>query len=284
MPLFFMISGFLLYKVYNWKDFIPFLKKKISRLLIPWICTFGIIYFVRGSIGYWFLLSLFQLSIIGFLMIKFMEKINRKSYWIIDMCLIGFIYIILRYYHVQDWNIKGIDVGRFVGFLLPFFTGVLLRKHRFLYSICIEKNWFYTCAFLIFLLVFISRYLLSCGIIFSFIFRYSSIILSILGSLLVFYAFAQGLFIRFRHVLSYLGKKTLPIYILHIMLVVQIPKVGEFILLQNAVTSITIQLVYSILFSIIAIILSLFLYKIIFVSPFLRRILFGEWEKGKEVY
>ena len=93
---------------------------------------------------------------------------------------------------------------------------------------------------------------------------------------MIFHAFAKGSFIRLRPILSYLGKKTLPIYILHIMFVVQIPKVGEFILQQNAISSITIQLAYSIFLSGIAIGLSFILYKFIIISPLLRKILFGE--------
>lgn len=278
MPLFFMISGFLLYKTYSWKDFIPFLKKKVFRLLLPWICTFGIIYFVRGSMGYWFLLCLFQLSIIGFLMIIFMEKVNKNAYWIVDVFFMGIFYIILRYFHVQDWNISGIDIGQhFVNSLLPFVTGILLRKHKVLFSICIEKNWFYTCAFIVFFLVFISRYLLNECFMFEILFHYSPIILSIIGSFLVIHAFAQGIFKRFWSVLSYLGSKTLPVYILHILFVLQCHSVGNFILNQNCTTVIPIQILYVTFVSVIAIVFSIILYKIISISFILRRMFFGEW-------
>lgn len=277
MPLFFMISGFLLYKAYNWKDIVPFLKKKVSRLLLPWICTFGVIYFVRGSMGYWFLLCLFQLSITGFLIIIFMEKVNRKAYWIVDVFLMGFVYIILRYFHVQNWNISGIDIGQhFVTSLLPFVTGILLRKHKFLFSICIEKNWFYTCAFIVFFFVFISRYLLNECFIFEILFHYSPLILSIIGSLLVIHAFAHNFLKRFWSILSYLGIRTLPIYILHIMFVLQIPSFGNYILSQNAVTSIVLQICCSIVMAAISIILSLLSYKMLSISPLLKKILFGE--------
>lgn len=277
MPLFFMISGFLLYKAYNWIDFVPFLKKKISRLLLPWICTFGISYFVRGSMGYWFLLCLFQLSIMGFLMIIFMKKINRNTYWLVDVFLMMLVYIVLRYFHVQEWNISGIDIGsNFVAFLLPFFTGILLRKHKFLFSICIVKNWFYTCAFIVFFIVFISRYLLDECFVFEKLFHYSFIILPIMGSFLVIHAFAHNFFKRFWPTLSYLGIKTLPIYILHIIFVLQLSDVGDFILQQSLVTSITIQVIYAFAVSVIAILLSLIVYRILCVSNLFKRLLFGE--------
>lgn len=271
-----MVSGFLSYKMYRWEDFLPFLKKKIMRLLVPWICTFEIIYLVRGSMGYWFLLCLFQISIIGFLLIVTMKSVNRKAYWMMDVCLLGLIYLILRYFHIQNIEIYGLELGHFVDALLPFGVGILLRKYNPLFSICIEQSWFYTCGFMAFIFIFISRYLLDYGTVFELVYRYSSIILAILGSLLVFHAFAKNNLFRLQTILSYLGKKTLPIYILHIALVAQLPEVGEFILRQNAITSITVQLVYSIILSGIAIIFSLMLYKFIAISPLLRRMLFGE--------
>ena len=81
---------------------------------------------------------------------------------------------------------------------------------------------------------------------------------------------------RFRPLLSHLGRMTLPIYMLHIMFVIQIPAIGEFIIVQNAVTSIVLQIIYSAVISIIAIVLSLLLYKVIIISPHLKRLFFGE--------
>lgn len=60
------------------------------------------------------------------------------------------------------------------------------------------------------------------------------------------------------------------------MFVPQIYVIGEIILKQNAVTSIVLQITYSTFISIIAIILSITLYKIIIISPLFRKLLFGE--------
>ena len=43
-----------MYKAYQWSDFLSFTKKKIIRLLLPYICTIWLVYLVRGAIGYWF--------------------------------------------------------------------------------------------------------------------------------------------------------------------------------------------------------------------------------------
>ena len=109
------------------------------------------------------------------------------------------------------------------------------------------------------------------------IYTYSYHILPLIGSLLVFYAFEHGFFKKVWPILSYMGKKTLPIYILHILFVIQINEIGDFILNQNVVTSMTMQIIYTVTISTIAIILSLMLYKVICISNFFKRVLFGEY-------
>lgn len=276
MPLFFMVSGFLMYKAYQWSDFLSFTKKKIIRLLLPYICTIWLVYLVRGAIGYWFLLCLFQISIVGFLLITLLEKINPKRFLIIDIIIMGIVYVLLRIFHAQEWHLYGISLGRFVGAFIPFFVGILLRKHKFLFNACIYSDWFYSSALILFVGVFSCRYLLEYGKFWEPIYIHSTTFLAIMGLFIVFHIFAKDLLVRFRPLLSHLGRMTLPIYMLHIMFVIQIPAIGEFIIVQNAVTSIVLQIIYSAVISIIAIVLSLLLYKVIIISPHLKRLFFGE--------
>lgn len=265
-----------MYKAYQWSDFLSFTKKKIIRLLLPWICTIWLVYLVRGAIGYWFLLYLFQISIVGFLLITLLEKINPKRFLIIDIIIMGIVYVLLRIFHAQEWHLYGISLGRFVGAFIPFFVGILLRKHKFLFNACIYSDWFYSSALILFVGVFSCRYLLEYGKFWELIYIHSTTFLAIMGSFIVFHIFAKDLLARFRPLLSHLGRMTLPIYMLHIMFVIQIPAIGEFIIVQNAVTSIVLQIIYSAVISIIAIVLSLLLYKVIIISPHLKRLFFGE--------
>lgn len=213
MPLFFMVSGFLTYKVYQWSDFLSFIKKRIMRLLLPWICTIGLVYLVRGAIGDWFLLCLFQISIVGFLLIPLLEKVNPKRIWIIDIIIMGIVYVLLRMLHAQEWYLYGISLGRFVGAFIPFFVGVLLCKHKFLFNICIGSDWFYSLVLILFVGLFFSRYLLGYGKFGEHIYNHCTTFLAIVGSFMVFHVFAKNLLIRFRPLLSHLGRMTLPIYI-----------------------------------------------------------------------
>lgn len=276
MPLFFIVSGYLTYKAYLFKDFINFAKKKVIRLLLPWACTMWLVYLVRGAIGYWFLLCLFELSIIGFILICIMQIINKRNYFIIDLIILAITYLLLRYLHIQDLSYGELQLGKFMGSLLPFFTGVFLKKYNTLFSICVKQTWFFTLNFIFFALLFGSRYLQNYNIILKYMYEYSNIILSISGSLLAFHILYKRAFQKLRPILAYIGKKTLPIYILHIIFVIQIPRIGECLLTQNPVTIITLQILYSTIISIIAILLSLFVYRIIITSTLLKHLFFGE--------
>lgn len=86
----------------------------------------------------------------------------------------------------------------------------------------------------------------------------------------------MGVNSKAENMLAYLGKVSMSIFILHILFVIQISGVGEFILVQNPVTSITIQIVYSLAVSVIAITLSIFFYNILRRSALIRLLMFGE--------
>lgn len=275
MPLFFMVSGFLSYKIYRWTDFLPFLKKKSLRLFVPWICTFPIIYFAEGEMGYWFLLCLFEVSVLGFPVIMLLDKINTKKYWLVDLTVIFIVFVVLQKLDVHEWKLYGVEVGRFAKASFPFLLGALLRKHKFLYSLCLECNWFYTIALFLFFLVFSARYFVDEGILFRIMYNHSYVILLTLGSLLVFNLFKQGAFKKQWMVLSYLGKNTLPIYILSVYFVLRLPQIGDYILTQDATNIIVMQIVFAVTISVIAIALSLLLYRIVCGSNFFKRSFFG---------
>ncbi len=273
MALFFMVSGFLSYKEGVLPSLLVFLKKKSKRLLIPWMATFGIAYMLRGDYGYWFLLSLFEVSIVGY-MIIFMSNILKIKNIFLDVVIIVVVWLLLR--NISEVNLCGVEVGRFVNDLLPFCVGILLSKYANFYKVCCESELFLVVLILLYVVLFSSQYLQGLGAGFALVSRYSSLLLHISAPLIVWHICANCHYNQFFEVLIYLGKKTMPIYILHMAFVIQIPSIGEFILEQNFTTSITIQLTYSLLFSFIAIFWSLIVYKIINKSRTLSGLFFGE--------
>ena len=80
MALFFMVSGYLSGNITITKENIQNrFQSKIIRLLIPYITTGFLIWFVRGHWGYWFLLSLFEMSILWMVISALLDKINNKD-------------------------------------------------------------------------------------------------------------------------------------------------------------------------------------------------------------
>lgn len=277
MPLFFMVSGFLTYKAYRWGDFLPFVRKRAVRLLVPWASTIWLAYLVRGAVGYWFLLCLFQVSVVAFPLIVLAEKANAKGRLAVDVSAACAAYVLLRMLHAQDWDFCGISLGRFVGAFVPFIAGVLLRKHKSLYEAVIGSPRSYTIASALFAGVFLCRYFAGHGGFPDGVYRHGGTVLALAGSFMAFHVFSVGrAFPALTRALSRLGRKTLPVYILHVMFVLQIHPVGDFILRQGAVTSIVLQITYSAGVSSVAVGLSLLLYRMLSASPLFRRLLFGE--------
>lgn len=189
MPLFFMVSGFLTYKEYKWADFPGYLKKRLTRLFLPWLFTIWIIYLVRDTMGYWFLLSLFELSIVGFFLIVLMEKINRRRSLLIDLAMLLIVFLVSTHCGAERWTLLGIHFGKFAGYATPFLFGILMRKYQWLFNLCVKKQWAFTCVVVLFALLFGSRYMVDYGPVFGLVNRYSPVCLHILGSLAVIYIY-----------------------------------------------------------------------------------------------
>ena len=80
-----------------------------------------------------------------------------------------------------------------------------------------------------------------------------------------------------KSILSILGNKTLEIYILHIYFVPMLYPIGEFFLsISSWTTCITMQIVYSLLVSVVAILISLLLANIFSSNKYFKLMLFGK--------
>ena len=284
MPLFFMVSGYLSYKCLSWNNLRQYLNSKSIRLLIPWLCTIPLNYYTKGSVGYWFLISLFEMYVLNFFIVMFMEVVNKNNHIIIDMVIIFMIYLILtRVLKASEasevWTVWGISFGKFAGYFLPFFVGVLLRKYPKLFAICVDSSISYTCWLILFCLFFARQYFIIAdndNILVKLVNFVIGIGKPLLGSLIVIHLFYKGTFARLGHFLIYIGQRTMPIYILHLFFVIRIPEVGNFILSQDMWTSIAIQIVYGLTISFIAIGISLIVYRVLNTSVQLKLLLFGE--------
>lgn len=277
MPLFFLISGLFTYKL-NVK-LLSYIVLKVKRLLIPYISTGFFMLFLKGYYGYWFLFSLFELSVIGIILFRLLACINKKNYWQIDGLGIIIAYVICRVILKHSiFENPFCDVGKAVDYMLPFLCGMFLSKHKFMYNKLIEN---YRIYIPILIFMFAWKYLPLVGVDNS-LFYIGNIVnrycFSILASLMIIGLFKFECSARMKRILAYFGKNTIYIYIYHLFFVIQLNSLGEFWLSTNLPTCITTQLLYSILVSGIAILLSCIIAKFLQKSNLLSKVLFGVYK------
>ena len=279
MALFFMVSGYLSGVSIITKDnVISRIKTKTIRLLIPYLATGYLIYFVRGTWGYWFLLTLYEMSIVWMFLNVVLRKLNPNSVLWKDVIIMALTYGFLRGLSVIPIIAPYIDVN-LLKYFIPFCFGCLMHRHSVVERIVKDKN-AYTICIVLFSLLFVSRYLTAYPLLYTVVekvdFFFS--ISALCACILIFSTFMNGVNCKAENILTYLGKISMPIYILHILFVIQIAGFGEFILVQNPVTSITIQIAYPLVVSVIAIVLSISFYNILRRSALIRLLMFGEKE------
>lgn len=282
MPLFFLISGYFTY--FNISDktnktiYIQKIKNRTKRLLIPYIFTGFIILGIRGNYGFWFLLSLWQLSLVGYLFNYISYLFNKKNNIISDIVLAILFAIITKILFEKRLIYDFGNLGLFYEYVPAFIFGFLLRKYEILKNVFFSEKYI-SLYYFIFILLFCSRYLLIISdnnFIITNILRIRYYMLPILGSLLVIILFKTNKSTKIQSIFTTIGHNSFEIYVLHILFVIQIPQIGEHIINQNIVTCITLQIIYGTTISIIAIALSLLISKLLSKSKIISLLFFGK--------
>lgn len=279
MALFFMVSGYLSGEKWNLENSIwNFFLKKTRRLFVPYLVTGFLVYIVRGHWGYWFFLCLYELSLIWLGMNLLLSKVNVKQNLYVDVLFMGGVYIGFRALVMfVPITIFGISLDMFVKYFVPFCFGTLMCRHPQIIEY-IKTNFCYSMCMILFIALFMTRYITEYPVIFKIVEKLDFFlsVSALLACIVVFNIFLNGLPKFFERVMAYMGRLSMPIYILHILFVIQIPVVGNFYLSQGNVTSIILQIIYSVVVSSIAIVLSAVTYKILRRSSLLSLLMFGE--------
>ncbi len=287
MPLLFFISAYLSYKTefLNFNLVVKNTSNKFIRLMFPFFITGFIPLFLKGVYGYWFLLVLFEYYVVYYLFSFINSKINKTKivFYEIVIILIPFVitFLITRIYNDSLPIFKYMEIEKFFNNYLFFIFGIFLRKYNKL-EVFALKNKVFTMSFLLFIISFlILKYRI---ITISFplsdlLIRSVMIFAAIIVVLNVFFISFNKCQNIFQKWFIYLGKHTLEIYLFHILFVIQIPEIGQFILSQdNPITIITLQLIMSIVFAFIAIFFSLAFGNLLSKSNVLKYFVLG---KGK---
>ena len=278
MALFFLVSGYLSYRVGGgnfWKD----LKKKSLRLLVPYFATGFLITIIRPGFGYWFLFSLWELSVFGILLQYVMRLINKNDKLWIDIILIVISYELLRRFLYLDILQNPVaDIGYGMTFYLPFFLGFLMRKYEKVERACSDH---FTIYFFLFILCFIWKYIeisnvpTFCNKVVDYVIsRYH--ITALFGTLTFYSLFKKGINPNMEKVLSWFGKQTFEIYIFHVFFVLRLAQVGDFWISTNLPTCLVSQLVYGTIISLIAMLFSIVIARFIKHSNLLSKLVLGQ--------
>ena len=277
MALFFLVSGYLTYKG---GDILPALKKRTIRLLIPYFATGFFITLIRPGFGYWFLFSLWELSLIGILLYKLIDRLNKKGWILLDVfCILAANEVLVRLFSLPVFSNPVADIGYGFSFFLPFMFGMLMRKHKNLEE---GLQNYYTAIFLLFIICFLSKY-------FSTENQYIALILKcvnwpiakfhsteILGSLSFYYLFKQGISAKLEDIFSWFGKRTFEIYLIHVFFVLRLTQVGDFWLKVDLPTCLGSQILYCTAISVFAMMVSVIIADMIKHSKILSKLLFGQ--------
>ena len=278
MPLFFFISGFILYKnkqIWDVTNTIEFLSKKFIIQIIPTAIFLALYMFIfslntiDGKFnGYWFTITLFEFFVAYVLFNLFiMNKIACNTTLI---CFALFIYI----FSYQAWChnnypfINDYFVCSF-GFFIFFILGTIAKKHFNKVLFIFNHN--------IIMMAIISLMMIGsiCFINGYFVHLEVRLLLSILGIFSIFYFFMKnGEYFdnsRIGKALQFIGRRTLDIYLLHYFFVNNsmswIKNIG--------VESPTITFVISILTALVIIGICLLISKFLRTNTLLGKILFG---------
>ena len=274
MPLFFMISGYFTYKypvgvknVYN----------RVQRLLIPYVVTGFLLLAVRGHYGYWFLFTLFVLSLLAILLTRLLLYVNKANHLWIDAVFIIALFVFLRkVMSLSFFDNPFCEFDQCGNYALPFFVGYLMKKYNALEKV---KWSCFSLLFVAFAILFSNKYWQPTDdglvILHKVIGKISQYCTAIIGSLLFWELFRKGINRKVQALLSVVGKYSMEIYILHILFVVQIKEVGLFWIEQGVTTCLTVQVVYSTFVAALAIFCSVCLARFIKRSKLMSRLMFG---------
>ena len=287
MPLFFFISGFVLYKpniCWNNKQFISFFKRKIPVLIIsPFIffCLYLFIHHIQFKeglfddmkYGYWFTFVLFYFLLFYAITQYISNKLRINGlYRDVIFLILGFTFYFVNYFHFSQ-EIKDLFSISCWHLYIFFVIGVLSRKHIQILQSLLDKG--LTIAAILSYVLF-NLFRDSIGLESS----NFLIFVTVLSGVIIIFSLFRRLqpFFAKKTITSkcmlIIGQRTLDIYLIHFFLLpVFLKDLVSDSLTSNPIP--IIEMTISILISFIVIGGSLLISYILRLSPFLAHWLFG---------
>lgn len=278
MPLFFFISGFILYKskrIWNISNSIKFLSQKFLVQIIPtiiflflYLFVFSIKFNQRGLNGYWFTIALFDFFI-AYTLCNLLIKKQTIANILLFICAIVAYILAFNPYNFSKTPILNDFIIHPFGFFIFFLLGTFTKKHFEKVKLILNNNLVMAIAIPIMVIgavFFIKGYFKNFSV---------NLALSILGLFSVFYFFMKNSSYmensRIGKGLQYIGRRTLDVYLLHYFFIN-----NSISWVKNlGITSPFIKFTISILIALVIIGVCLLISKFLRTNPLLGKILFG---------
>ena len=286
MPMFFFISGFVLYKngvIWNGAQLISFFRKKIPVQLISPFLFFAIYLYshnspiISGSLnptkmGYWFTFALFEY----YVFYAVIMSIVRNKYASIIMLVLGIFLYGINYHVLYDAIPLTDEVKGFLSmtqwcYFIFFVLGTIAKRYFQQFQVLLDNKWVLPFCILFYVLT----------NVFSDVIPVKDVIVSLprtIAGLVVLFSFFrinQRLFSK-EHALGrafqYIGRRTLDIYLIHYFL---LPVNLGFITVFIEHPMPVLEATFSLIVALIIIGACLLISNILRLSPFLAHWLFG---------
>lgn len=270
MPLLFFVSGFLFFKENDTESYLKKISKRFGRLLVPYITTGVFVLYLRDYFGYWFFIVLFVLNLIVIAELVALQKVKNKLWIELIVHLVLFTILIFTVRYLKDDLPKSLShLKSLPTYYLIFMFGYMVHKYKQIENIILKPLVSLFC-----LVVFCGLFVMS---------NYYEIwklnLLIPICAIVFLYNIFKGINISnimYVRYLSIVGKNSMEIYIFHLFFTASFLEVGKYILnIENLPLSITIQLTYSLIVSVVAIVLSLMIANMLKSNTYLKKVVFG---------
>lgn len=309
MPLFFFVSGFLAYKAtFSWTipNALKLTWKKFKVQVIPtlvFLCIF-VIFRMKGDFwdnfmrlmtsptkgGYWFTWVLLQMFIIYYVCCyvgNLLQKLVGKNNWLAPLLLFAgwaasvfayeTLYLPKTFTYHKDLFFDYSSLIQTIRYMQFFLLGNIVRRYWSRVEQLFDTSWFFP--------VVVTLAVVCCAEFFQ-LHNLKKVWVN-LPRTTAMYALLLLVVMFFRHYktwfdgekkagrfLSFIGTRTLDIYLLHFLLLPKMPQVGEW--LNANQPNFVLSLVLSISVALVVIAFCLLVSQLLRVSPFLQLYLFGK--------
>ena len=303
MPLFFFVSGFLAYKAnFAWTvpNVLKLTWKKFKVQVIPtlvFVCLF-VIFRMKGDFwddlmrllasptkgGYWFTWVLLQMFIIYYIICMLLHRVQKGLAevglivaWAVSVFAYETLYLPKVFTYHKDLFFDYSSLVQTIRYMQFFLLGNIVRRYWSRVEKLFDTPWFFPLV--------VTLAVVCCADIFQLhtlkkvwvnlprtIAMYSLLLLVVM-----FFRHYQAWFEEGRkagRILSFIGTRTLDIYLLHFLLLPKLPQVGEW--LNANQPNFIVSIVLSASVALVVIAFCLLASQLLRVSPFLQLYLFGK--------